>query len=158
MSFGRHVKRERGRRAAQTVLSHVHAALDVARNGERRQRRHRSAADQQSHRAGGEAQQVAKPLQHFALQMNGRMVAARAARVHRGGERVGKDAHHGRRRIHPSPEAWMAVAERIRLDRLLEAAQDVVWRNWTGAGVAAISCASAAGIGRNAGRSGSDVR
>src|SRR5207302_7574877 len=50
------------RRAAQTVLSHVHAALDVARNGERRQRRHRSAADQQSHRAGGEAQQVAEQI------------------------------------------------------------------------------------------------
>ena len=129
VAFGRHVERERRARAAQAVLPHVDAALHVPRNRHRRHGRHRSAADQQAHCAAREPQQLAEPLEHLALEVNRGVVAARAARVHRGGERVGEDAHHRRRRVDPSPEARMAVAERIRLDRLSEDPQDVVGRH-----------------------------
>jgi len=70
----------RPRRIAQAVCPDVDAAFQMARDGEPRHRRHRSAADQQPHRLGREAEKVAEPLQDLTLDMDRRMIAARATR------------------------------------------------------------------------------
>ena len=57
------------------------------------------------------------------------MIAAGTTRVHGRRERVSENAHDGRRRIHPSPESWMPVAERIGFDLFLEQTKDVVRRH-----------------------------
>jgi Ferritin-like domain len=82
--------------ASQSLLAYVIAALDVPGDSKSRERRHRSSAHQQAHAFAREPHDLLKPVDDVALQIDGRVVSTRAARVHRGGQGIGEDSHHGR--------------------------------------------------------------
>ena len=111
------------RRAAaccRPSVAHVPAVLErgaVTGRGERDQGRRRSAAHQKPHAVlGRKPDQLHEPADGGPLDVDRRVVAARAARVHRGGEKVGDDADRCRRRVHPAEEPRMAVAHRVGQD------------------------------------------
>src|SRR5438067_5279358 len=101
----------------------------MPRDGERGHRRHRSTADEESRRLRWKSEELLEPREDLVLDVDRGVVAAGAARIHRRGQRVGKDAHHRGRRVDPAPETWMAVAKRVRLYFFLERAQHVVGRD-----------------------------
>lgn len=69
--------------------------------------------------------------------VDGGVVTAGDARVHRRGERLGEHSDRVWRRVHPGGEAWMSVAERIGRDAGGEVVQHRVdgcagRRDWLG--------------------------
>jgi hypothetical protein len=92
----------------------------VARDRQGRERSRRAAAHQQPSGGRRPADDLLEPIEHFALDVDGAVVAAGDARIDGGGHRRGHNANRRRRRVHPAEEAWMTVAEGVRQQPLLE--------------------------------------
>ena len=115
-------------RPAQPVDANVHAALDVASDGERGHRRHRTAADEQAGGRRGKAEQPAKPADHLVFDVYGGMVAAGATRVHGRSQRLREDCPSPPEANSPIPKNADGRFRTERFDRLFEPAEDVIRR------------------------------
>jgi len=135
--LGGDVEDQRRPRALEPLAPHVPAVLGgrpLARRRQRDQRGRGGAAGQQPHAAvGGEPDQLHEPAHGGPLDVDGRVVAAGAARVQGRRQEVGEDADGRRRRVHPAEESRVAVAHRVREDGRAEALED---RLGAGAGIA----------------------
>jgi hypothetical protein len=90
--------------------------------------RHRSARDEDAFGVGGEAEHLGDPAHDARLDVDRRVVAAPAVRVHGGGEVVGDDADRIRRGVDEAVEARVGVAHRIRQDVLAHERQHFLER------------------------------
>ncbi len=113
-----HVEDERWAPVLQAFDTHlppVPGRRPLPRGRQPDDRGHRCAAGEQPDTAlRREADQLHEPAHGGPLDVDGGMVAARAARVHGGGEEIGHDPHRRRRRIDPAEEARVAIAHRVR--------------------------------------------
>ena len=145
-------------RGADAICPHVRAGQVMAGDGEPDQRRHRGAADQDAAALFGEAEQLAAPFDHLALDVDRAVIASAAIRVGRSGDQLGQHAARGAGAVHPAPKARMRVAGGVRQDQLARVAAgplDALTLDRQGL---ASACLTAAGTGRHTGRSGTARR
>jgi hypothetical protein len=100
--------------------------MPLARRRESRHGSQRAAAHQQAARGGGQADHFGQPADHQPFDVQGSVVATRAARVGRAREQVEQQCDPIRGRVHPRVKPRVTVPEREAEDVTLDLVEDLL--------------------------------
>jgi predicted CoA-binding protein len=120
MRLARGVADETRTTPLQALAAHVAAGMGLACGGEADHGRHRGAADQKAARTLGQAEDLPRPLDHLALDIDGRMLTAAEVGVERPGQELGQGPRRRAGAVDPAHEARVGVARGIGQDEGLE--------------------------------------